>query len=166
MGGGQGGAGGGQGGAGGAGGDACEGTEPGEPNNDAEATATYVGLISDDDDDASSFSGVLADGSDVDWYTYSGVDTLGYTVDPTRSFSAGQFRVCKFAECINAAPTTVTCNDGSSSATSPAGRKGCCYTSAFSIDVDCEGEDDDTKIYVRVDQATSACASYTISYHY
>lgn len=155
---------GGEGGAGG-GGDACEDPAPSEPN-ETEAMATYLGMITDDDDEGGSFTGTLVDASDVDWFTYDGVDVLGYTVDPSRSFSAGLFRVCKFVECINGAQTDVTCEGGSTAQTSPEGRSGCCHTSAFSIDVDCVGEDDDTTVFIRVDQPTAACASYTISYHY
>lgn len=169
SGGGQGGQGGGGGGGTGGqgGGDVCDDIAPGEPN-DTEATALFLGQITDDDDDGGLLSGILVDDSDADWFTYDGVDTLGYTVDPTRSnFPSGQLRLCLFAECVNGSAIDIACIDGSTAATSPDGRPGCCKDGPFSLSTfDCVSEDDDTRVYIRVDQPASACLDYSILYHY
>ncbi len=167
SGGGQGGAGGGEGGAGGGeggAGGACDDTGPGEPN-DTEATAVYLGLITDDDDDGGTIQGVLTSAGDVDWYRYDGTDVFPPIVDPTRAFT-DPVRVCQFAECIAGGVTDVTCNDGSTAATSPAGRSGCCNNHTFLMEVDCVGDDDDATVYIRVDQPSADCLSYSIDYHY
>ncbi len=124
-------------------------------------------MITDEDEMGSSFSGVLVSTSDVDWYTYNGVDVFPAEVDPTRSMTSSvPLRVCKFAECIDGGPTDITCDAPSSPATSPAGRPGCCATEPFSTSITCSTSDDDAHVYIRVDQPTADCASYTITYHY
>jgi hypothetical protein len=164
-GGGAGGAGTGGSGDGGGGAPPCNDPGPGEPN-DTEATAMFLGLITDDDSDGSSFAGTLAGPADVDWYTYSGVDTFGYEVDLSRTFTSGQFRVCQFAQCLTGT-TSLTCPSGTTPQSSPAGRPGCCDNASFIItDIDCAGVDEDTTVFIRIDQPVSACVPYSIVYHY
>jgi len=151
---------------GGAGGATCDDPEPLEPNESEEA-AIYLGMITDEDPMGGSFSGVLAGLNDVDWYTYSGVDVFPAEVDPSRLVSSSSpVRICKFAECIDGNATDITCEDNAAPATSPGGRPGCCSMQPFSMSVTCSTSDDDTTVFIRVDQPTAACASYTISYHY
>lgn len=156
--------GGGGGGTGGGGG-VCNDPAPGEPN-DTEATAFFLGLISDDDDDGGTFNGRIVDAADVDWYTYNGVDTFGYEVDPTREFAAGSMRICKFATCVNGSQIAVNCLGTATPATSPSGLPGCCDIKTFSIDVDCASSDDDTRVYIRIDQPAASCLAYSVNYHY
>jgi hypothetical protein len=155
---------GGAGGSGGAGGAACIDTGAGEPN-DTEASAVYLGMITDEDRMGGAITGVLMNAADVDWYTYNGTDVSAGLVDPERVFDGNTMRVCKFAECIDGGPTDIICHDATS-ATSPSGRPGCCATQTFWMEVDCSTSDDDARIYIRVDQPTNDCTSYSITYHY
>lgn len=158
---------GGTGGGTGGGGGVCDDPGPGEPN-DTEATALFLGIITDSDGDGGVFSGVLADGNDADWFSYNGVDTFGSEVDPTRdNFTSGQFRLCLFAECVNGSTLDLECIDGSTAATSPGGRPGCCKMGPFSLSTfDCTSSDDDTRVYIRIDQPASTCLAYSVTYHY
>jgi hypothetical protein len=153
---------------------ACPDPSPAE-QNESENTAFALAAqpIDDCDGSGSSIQGVIAGANDVDWYTYVGDDSFGCVVDPTRSFtqSQGGLRLCKFMECVDAnAVTEITCGGGSSPATSPQGRDGCCGTAGFVADVNCTGSTDDiTEVYIRLDQPganASTCNSYTLDYHY
>jgi hypothetical protein len=124
-------------------------------------------MITDEDEMGGTLAGVLAGAADVDWYSYSGTDVSLADVDPTRTFSGGLARVCKFARCINGGATDVICSGGATAATSPTGASGCCDTNTFDMEIDCPGtSDDDATVYVRVDQPTSDCVGYSIGYHY
>lgn len=139
-----------------------------EPN-DSEETAVYLGEINDNDNNGDSFSAVLSYG-DEDWFTYTGDDDAFYIVDPERELVAdGDLRLCKFAECLNGLENTeITCPPGTSSATSPAGRPGCCGSSGFKMGVfDCASTTEDSAyIYLRLDQGVQQCVQYTLNYHY
>jgi hypothetical protein len=163
--GGAGGAGGGVGGAGGAGG--AGGGCPADANepNDLETVATNLGVLTDCDDTGGTIAGVLSTESDADWFVYTATDDVGCTVGPGRTLTlAGAARLCKYAEC--ASGTIITCLDGSVVATSPDGHPGCCHTQGFTMDIDCDGVDDDATVYIRVDTPAAACTSYTLDYHY
>lgn len=160
------GTGGGEGGGGTGGGAPCIDTGPGEPN-DSEAAASNLGSATDCDGTGGTVSGVLAGTGDVDWYLYRATDEIGCSVDPSRTFSPpGGARLCKFAQCTGGGAADVTCQLGSSPATSPSGRPGCCHTQSFSIDIDCSGVDDDAQIYLRVDRPVNVCTAYSIVFHY
>jgi hypothetical protein len=148
------------------GGAPCGDTGPGEPNEN-EATATALGSITDCDDTSGNVAGVLTSETDVDWYRYSATDDFGCSVDPSRAFSPPQgARLCKFAQCSGGGAADVSCELGSSPATSPSGRPGCCHTQSFSMDIDCAGADDDASIFLRVDRPAAVCTSYSILFHY
>jgi hypothetical protein len=152
---------GGAGGSGGAGGGGC--SDAHEPNDD-EPSATDLGMIDDCNPTGLSVDGKVGPG-ELDWYRFAGDDSGACVVDPARVLTAdGPVRLCKFAECTNGA-ATVTCQDGSTAATSPDAREGCCHDTGFSMDVDCPGMDDDAAIYLRVDQA-AACVTYSLTVHY
>lgn len=158
--------GGGVGGSAGAGGAPCDDQGAGEPN-ETEATAAFLETITDDDDTGGTLSGTLIGPGDIDWYWYSGVDIALYSVNPTRTFSDGLGRVCKFAQCASGGATEVTCLDGATTAQSPTGRPGCCDIGTFGMEIDCPGtSDDDATVYIRVDQSSSDCVAYSIDYHY
>lgn len=134
-----------------------------EPN-DSEDTARDLGAINDCDSNGAQIAHSLEVG-DVDWFRYQGSDNFGCVVDPTRSLvTTGELRMCKFAECLEG-EVSVTCEDGSSPATSPNLHPGCCHTTGFGMDVDCPGTDDDAIITIRFDQNTT-CADYVLDYHY
>jgi hypothetical protein len=141
--------------------------DPGDEPNETEAQATSLPDLTDCDllGGDPTVSGVLRSGADVDWYKYSGDDSIGCLVDPTRDFEGGA-RLCKFADCADGSEGTMTCGGGSSDATSPDGLPGCCSDAGFSMDVDCDSIDDDATIYMRFDLPHDACLAYTLTYHY
>jgi hypothetical protein len=138
-------------------------------DNNTEVTAADLGEITDDDDDAVTFSAVL-EGDEVDWFTYLGDDTTFSTVNPARELSTvGALRMCKFAECVEGLfSTELTCPEGTVAMDSPEGRPGCCGTDSFEVELDCGGilNDDDTRIWIRFDQGVGDCTPYTLEYHY
>jgi hypothetical protein len=161
------------GGAGGGGPPACLDLGIGEPN-ESEDTAfpLKASAISDCDGDGGTVSGTIAGAADIDWFSYEGDDKIGCVVDPTRSFSQSEsgLRLCKFIECFNG-NTEFSCPGGTTAATSPGGRKGCCGTTGFKIsNLNCTGTlDEHARVFIRVDQpgATAAtCNVYSLSYHY
>ncbi|MEZ4441793.1 MAG: hypothetical protein R3B72_22015 [Polyangiaceae bacterium] len=139
----------------------CDATD--EPN-DSQITAKNLGAINDCDGNGSTVVGTLDGPGDADWYRYDGSDAFGCVVDPTRALTAsGSLRLCKFVDCPGAA---VTCNNGSQSAVSPEGHLGCCHTQGFGVGIECDGIDDDARIFLRFDQASAGCVDYSLDYHY
>ena len=142
------------------------GCDGGDEPNDSEDTAKPLAAINDCDANGSALSGTLDGAMDVDWFRYDGSDDFGCVVDPTRSLSASAgLRLCKFVSCLSGGGD-VTCEDGSSQAVSPNGHPGCCHVQGFGVGIECPGADDDATITIRLDQAASACVSYTLDYHY
>lgn len=143
-----------------------------EPNDD-EQSAYDLGDITSSDGDASVVSGSLQHPGDVDWYRYHGEDVISGNVDPARDLvAAGQVRLCKFLECDNGLnETQFECPANTQYALSPMARPGCCLTSDMNDvtlpDLNCTGvTGDDAVVYLRVDQSTDTCISYSVSYHY
>jgi len=139
--------------------DICPDTSA-EPNG-SEDHATYLGGIDDCNGDGSSVTGILS-ANDADWFRYKGNDTFFCDVDPSATVTAnGDYRLCAFASC------GVKCPSGTSHATSPGGRQGCCASNSFKIEVNCPGIDDDATVYLRLDKpGEERCVKYTLSYHY
>lgn len=140
------------------------GAEP----NETEVTAKNLGTIDDCDGSGDEFSGVLNGPDDIDWYRYNGEDGFGCVVGPSR---AVQFmmpaRICKFVQCDAGGAPDFSCPAGTTGATSPDGRPGCCHSTGFDMDIDCPGSDDNAVIYIRIDNPNSgACIPYTVEYHY
>jgi hypothetical protein len=140
-----------------------------EPN-DAEDAATDLGEIDDDDDHGGVLSASLHHVGDVDWFRYYGNDDFPSVVDPTRELVAsGGLRLCKFLECdAGLVETEFECPVGTQYALSPMARPGCCASDGFALaNLDCAGvTEDNTTVYIRVDQPEPACVTYSISYHY
>jgi hypothetical protein len=144
-------------------GGAC--TDPFPEPNDTEADAVYLGAIDDCDSSAAMLEGVLA-GDDVDWWTYDGIDG-NCIVDADRQFSSmgGSIRVCKYFDCPG---VVVTCPNGTSPDNSPdQGLPGCCSQAGFNVAPDCNGLDDSSYVFIRVDkQPIDDCVGYALAYHY
>jgi hypothetical protein len=144
--------------------------DPGTEPNETEAKATFLDNITDCDGSGGQVDGVLSGPNDVDWYRHKASDTLGCSVDPTRSISAvGSIRLCKFFECLSDAPS-FSCPQGTVAATSPDGRPGCCGLEGFSVDFccgSCAFGSDDAQVYIRIDNPDQvACLPYQLAYHY
>lgn len=146
--------------------------------NDTEATATSLSAdpIPDDSDPATA-SGVINGGGDVDWYAYEGNDTIWGWASPRQRFEQASHdaRLCVFLKCVDPNATTqFTCPSGTTSATSPDNRFGCCETGAdadFEVtDLNCTGTgSEDVYVYIRVDDpagSAGTCTSYVLEYYY
>jgi hypothetical protein len=162
--------GGGSGGGGGQGGEPCANTDPGEPNN-TEATAYNLGSLGCSDTSPPQLYGVIASADDTDWFVYSGKELFSCLVNPTSGVevTTGIARVCAYFECVGGAATSIgNCPTGTDSGMSPEGRPGCCGTTAFTVDLNCEGTTiDESFVYLRVDDPTlAACTEYTLTFHY
>jgi hypothetical protein len=159
------------GGQGGQGGEPCMNTDPGEPN-DTEATAYNLGATDCSDSTLGKIYGILAGPEDVDWFTYNGKSGLSCQVDPTSgvSVTTGIARVCAYFACVHGTGTHIgSCPAATHSDTSPSGRPGCCGTTDFTVNLDCEGtSNDESLVYLRVDDPTkgSVCADYAVTFHY
>tara|TARA_R110002096_G_scaffold44524_9_gene119858 strand:+ start:10188 stop:10856 length:669 start_codon:yes stop_codon:yes gene_type:complete len=82
--------------------------------------------------------------SDIDWFAYSGIDSI-CDADPSVNIFedvtyANIVRVCMYPVCLDGAPTTFTCPEGSEEQYEPGLGAGCCSESDFRItDLDCGG---------------------------
>lgn len=146
----------------------CPGEE--EFPGDSETTPKDLGDITDNDDDFFNVKNVLSGADDVDWYVYDASDTLGYIAEPTVKLIGGTQRMCQFMLCANgnAAMTEVNCPEGSKFAISPMLRPGCCAETGVVIkDLNCSGQDESARVWVRIDQpAVDACSPYEIDLHF
>jgi hypothetical protein len=147
----------------------------GEPN-EKESTAFWVSADPIDDCDGSGdhVSGVIAGPGDVDWFVYGGNDALWpiCVVNPAREFTADEpeLRLCAFFQCL-AGDADFDCPSGTTDATSPEARPGCCSNDGFEVSgLSCGGTfDDDAYVFIRVDQpgaSADACSEYVVTYHY
>ena len=148
----------------------CNDLGPGEPN-DTESTAHDLGTIGDCDDEGGSVSGLLDGPTDPDWYKYYGTDASSLcTTDPNRSVTSSHpIRVCKFIQCDDNEANDFECPSGTSSATSPDGRPGCCAASSIDFSLTCGSSSlnaDNAMVYVRIDTQENACVTYTLTYAY
>lgn len=138
--------------------------------NDDEEGAVDLGEINDNDNSGSSVAGVLDHADDADWFVYVGDDDVGFVVDPTREITAdGGLRLCKFLECVDGIDVTeAPCPPGTTDATSPAGRPGCCDDTGFEMGaLNCTGTSEDAAtVYIRIDQPSQQCVEYTLQYHF
>ncbi|MBL9025090.1 MAG: hypothetical protein JNL21_23030 [Myxococcales bacterium] len=148
----------------------CNDLGPGEPN-DTEAAAHDLGTIGDCDDRGGSVSGLLDGATDPDWYKYHATDASSFcTTDPDRTVtSSDPIRICKFVQCDDNEANDFECPSGTSAATSPDGRPGCCGTSAFEFSLTCGSSSigaDNAMVYIRIDTQENACVTYTLTYAY
>lgn len=138
-----------------------------EPN-ETEATAEDLGTIDDCDGSGDTVTGILAGVGDTDWYKYSGTDSFGCSVDPSRQLtSSDPISVCKYAQCPDN-DESFTCPAGSTDATSPDGRPGCCSNTGFEFGFSCGSSinSDEAVIYIRLETNTNDCVTYSLTYHY
>ena len=151
-------------------GQGCGDTGP-EPN-ETEQTAIDLGGIGDCDGDGESFSGMIDGNFDVDWYKFHGSDASMFcSVDPSRTLtSSAPVRLCKFIQCDNAESNNFDCPGGTTAASSPDGRPGCCSSGNINFDLVCGGSqfnDDNAVVFIRIDNPDeSMCPTYTVDYHY
>jgi hypothetical protein len=148
----------------------CDDTGPGEPN-DTEQEAVDLGTIGDCDDQADTVSGVLTGFSDVDWYKYLGADASSFcTVDPGRALtSANAVTLCKFIQCADGSAPSFDCPTGTTAASSPEGRPGCCGQAGFELDLTCGSSAfnaDDATIFLRIEPEVGLCTSYSLTYDF
>ncbi len=152
---------------GGAGGAADAGKCPDPLNEPNESEANAASVSNADDCDAEhTIDGVLA-GKDVDWYEYTGTHgLLGCNPNPTVKTDTPTLRACVFASCAGGS-SNVVCAQGTS-ATSPAGRKGCCSTGGTAeLTLGCSLLTASANVFVRVDQpAGDQCLAYKMTYSY
>jgi hypothetical protein len=143
-----------------------------EPN-ESEGASEVFSPTDDCDENGGTATGVINGTSDADWCGYSAVDTGGCVANPYALVTAtAPVRACLFIECT-LGNTVIDCPSGTTAATSPNGRSGCCATGAapeieFGLfDLDCDDDnDEDVAIYIRIDEQAAACASYTLDYNY
>jgi len=147
-------------------------TEQDAEPNDARLEPVNLGTLTDDDDDGSEVMGTLAGVDDVDWFSYNGTDELFLIVDPEASLDAQvAIRLCMFVTCDEGA-TLLSCPGGTEAIIGGEGLEACCWNrvdaAILSMDVDCDGFDEDARVELRVDQApdNDACVNYSLSYHY
>lgn len=147
----------------------CDEGPSGEPN-DTESTARDLGTIGDCDDEGEALTGVLTGFADVDWYKYLGSDKSAFcSVSPARSLVATHpVELCKFVQCLDGQAPDFDCPSGTSSATSPDGRAGCCGTAGFDFGASCGSflGSDDLRVYLRLTTEQQACVEYTVDYHF
>jgi hypothetical protein len=145
--------------------------DPGAEPNDTEATATDLGQIGDCDNMGQSVSGVIHSPFDVDWFVFHGIDGSSFcSVDPTRHISNTSLRMCKFIQCDGSESNNFSCPSGTTSATSPDGRPGCCAMGDISFSLTCGSSQlnaDNSMVYIRVDNPNAlVCEAYQVDYHY
>ena len=126
--------------------------------------------ITDCDGTGSSFSGTLADGSDVDWARYKGSDNFGCSVDPWAK-TTQPVELCVHANCPILGVKSVSCTKGTKRTVD--GSDACCTGSSggeVQLSLDCVDYRDDAFIFMRVRDVSGTCkdpsTSYTVQYHF
>lgn len=149
-------------------------SDPGTEPNESEAESVDLGEQYCKAQ-AKSFEGAVDGNADVDWYRYHG-DFSGNACnnldpDPIAKLfvlSDGPLEVCMYADCDIAGDVNIDCPNGTVTANSPDGRKGCCGTGSMEYVVNCiDGADESAMVYVsfRSDVANS-CTSYVVDYSF
>lgn len=147
----------------------CPGSEA-EPNNSI-PSAVPLKEIDDCDGSGGSFKGVVAGGSDPDFFHYKGNDSFGCVVDATASTKSAGVRLCVFVSCASGTTELKSCKKGTKE-TSPGGVLGCCTSGPGEVQVEhgCPlvGTSDSADVYMRVDApgSGSMCTAYDVSYHF
>ncbi len=146
----------------------CPGEEF-EPN-DSRPTAAPLKDINDCDGSGGSFSGIVAGGTDQDWWSYKGSDTFGCVVDATAGSGSAGIRVCIFARCLDGSTAFKSCKKGTT-ITLSGGEQGCCGEGGTNAQIEhsCTlvGTDDSATVSMRIDApGATACTSYKVDYHF
>ncbi len=147
----------------------CTGSEA-EPNNSL-PSAVPLKEIDDCDGSGGTFKGVIAGGSDPDFFHYKGNDSFGCVVDASASTKTSGVRLCVFVSCGSGTTELKSCKKGTKE-TSPGGVLGCCSNGPGEVQVEhgCPlvGTSDSADVYMRVDApgSGSMCTPYEVSYHF
>jgi hypothetical protein len=153
-------------GGGGVGGAACGHFDA--ESDDTIDLAIDLGTMSDCDKVAKSRKGTLDHPGDHDWYKLVAKDdTLCFTALELWATSMGAEypAMCAYFECVNGSQVKVTCDDTSTTATSPDGKPGCCSADASMMPaVDCAFSDDSVRIWLDVsDPLNQGCVDYSVN---
>lgn len=145
---------------------ACRSLDP-DPHAD-EATATMLGSLGCNSSTDLGLIGTL-DGPETDWYRYFGNEGVVLCAEqPEATVAAAiEVEVCAYIECLEGTASAVVCAGGSSSATSPEGRPGCCGSGQTRIDdYECGGflSPKNVDVWISVASTEEACEDYALSY--
>lgn len=146
--------------------DGCADTSPAEPN-ETMPQAAHLPQVRDDADPAY-LCEVLGSPGDVDWFTFTTVDTNLGTVDPSVDPSSSDLLVCIYFQCQTGG-TNVACPDGTVDDDAPLGMQGCCGHGAFAPTIDCNGFDEDATVWLQIRHDADdppACQNYQLAYTY
>lgn len=109
-------------------------------------------------------------GPETDWYSFVGNEAFGCPEQPGAAVvAADPLEVCVFLECTNGGDVDpLDCAAGSTDATSPDGRPGCCGDGAAMVEgYDCTGfGGKDVDVWISVGSDQQICADYELSYGY
>lgn len=145
---------------------ACRALDP-EPHGD-EATATMLGNVGCDSVVDLGVIGTL-DGPETDWYRYFANEGLVLCTERPEAtvVAAIDVEVCAYIECLEGNASGVSCAGGSSAATSPENRPGCCGQDQARIDdFECGGflTPKNVNVWVSIGTSEQACVDYELSY--
>lgn len=138
-----------------------------DPHAD-EATATVLGNVGCDSVIDLGLIGTL-DGPETDWYRYFGNEGLVLCGEQPEAtvVAAIATEVCVYMECLEGSASGVSCAAGSSPATSPDGRPGCCGQDQAHInDFDCGGflTPKNADVWISIASAENGCVDYELAY--
>ncbi|MBV1860777.1 MAG: hypothetical protein KUG77_20345 [Nannocystaceae bacterium] len=114
---------------------------------------------------ASTVSGTLLDGSDLDAFVYLGVWNCGDSNNPNHRVEVeGPVTACIFPLCPNDITTETNCIAGTS--TTVNGVQGCCSDDTAIADVNCVvfGGDESATGFILVESDAAECTDYTVTY--
>ncbi len=146
----------------------CTGEEP-EPNGSV-PSARPLPAIDDCDGSGATLKGVLANATDVDYWTYHGTDKFGCVVDPTAS-TTSKVRVCVYPSCFGGQTEFKSCKKGTEADPVAGGIKGCCSDASGNVEAEfgCPlvGSSDEADVFVKVDAPNATqCLAYEVAYHF
>lgn len=138
-----------------------------DPHAD-EATATMIGSLGCNSSTDLGLIGTL-DGPETDWYRYFGNEGVVLCAERPEAtvVAAIEVEVCTYIECLEGTASAVSCAGGSSSATSPEARPGCCGSAQAQIDdYECGGflTPKNVDVWISVASTEEACEDYELSY--
>lgn len=146
--------------------DGCADTSPAEPN-EAQSQATPLPQFLDDQDTAY-LCETLGGADDVDWFTFTTIDTTLGAVAPAVDPTPADPLVCMYFQCQSGG-TTVVCPEGTAEDDAPLGQQGCCGHGPFAPTIDCMGFKADATVWLQIrrdDPDPPACLPYQLGYVY
>lgn len=145
---------------------ACGDESPHEPN-ETQSKAAALPLVRDDDD-AAYLCETLGSPGDVDWFTFTAVDTALGAVAPALTGVPDDAQVCAYFQCSGSG-TAVVCPEGTVEDDAPLGQQGCCGHGTFEPYIDCKGLSEDATVWMRVAHDSAdppQCLNYQLGYVY